>query len=399
MTANEEYFDRLVSHQLGLERLKTGVANNLLELLVASETDLKQLIAGRIALIDQRGPTFSANSTRRLNALLKDIEILRRKIYGDLETSLDLQRVDFGEYEAEFNARIIEDVVPIEDFTVTLPGRDQIVSAAQANPIRGRFLNEWFDQARTSELGRLNQILKVGFFEGRTNDQITSDIFGSADVPGDIRKSRANVKTIVRTSMQSMAQGARDELFNANQDLIGAVRYTSTLDGRTSAICRARDGREFPLGEPRPEIPAHPNCRSTYVPILDGVAIVGTRPFVRDTRARQTREINFRADARARAGDSRWKQLDEKQRRGLIQGERVRWADSAIGATPAETTYSQWFKKQPTSFQRQTLGPTKFDLYNQGGLDLNAFVDETSGKPWTLAQLQAREATAFAKIS
>lgn len=399
MTANEDYFDRLVSHQLGIERLKTGIANNLLELLAASDLNLKELIAGRIALIEQRGPSFSANSTRRLDALLKDVQALRRKLYGEIETSLDLQRVDFGEYEAEFNANIVAQVVPIEGYALALPSRDQIVAAAQANPIRGQFLNEWFQDTADAELRGLNRILKVGFFEGRSNDDIVRDIFGSANVPGDIRKSRANVRTITRTAMQSMALSARDELFNANQDIISSVRYTATLDGRTSAICSARDGREFVLNQPRPEIPAHPNCRSTYVPVLDGVAIVGNRPTVRDTRTRQTREINFRSDARARAGDSRWLSINESERRGLITRERTRWANDAIGTTPAETTYAQWFQRQPRTFQRQTLGPTKFDLYNQGGLDLRAFVNETSGRPWTLDQLRQREASAFARVA
>lgn len=398
-TANEQYFDALVSHQLGIERVKTGISAGLLALLNASEEDLKTLIAGRIALIDQKGSTYSTNSTRRLNALLKDIRKLRGDVYGNIEKELILELAEFGVYESGFNAAVVSNVVPIEGYSLTLPSRDQIVSAATATPIKGRFLNEWFASAQTNELTRLNDILKQGFFEGRTTDQIVTDIFGSKAVPGDIRKSRANVSTITRTALQSMSISARDSLFDANQDIISSVRYTATLDGRTTAICSSRDGREYILGQPRPEIPAHPNCRSTYVPVLDGVAIVGNRPFVRDTRQRKVREVDFRADAKDRMGKARWSKLSETQRRGFIQKERVRWADSAIGTTPSKTTYSQWFNGQPAKLQREILGPTKFDLYTKGGLNLNDFVDETASKPWTIDQLKAREAKAFSKIA
>ncbi|PHR58803.1 MAG: hypothetical protein COA47_10380 [Robiginitomaculum sp.] len=397
-TANQEYFDIMVSHNLNLEQVKTGIANDMVKLLDASESSLKELIAGRIANITGRGQEkYGRGTTRRLNALLKDVKKMRGKVFRDIEKELTEQLIEVGVHEAAFNQAAVVSVVPMEEFSMVGASRDQIVAAAQATPIRGRFLNEWFDQAQSAELGRLNDALKVGFFEGRSNDEIVRGIFGTRSVPGDLRKSRNNVKTIVRTSMSTMASASRDELFGNNSDIIEFARYTATLDGRTSDICSSRDGNQYKLGEFRPEIPAHPNCRSIYLPILFGVGIVGNRPTVTDTRTREKREIDFRADAQAQSR-GQWGNMSPQQRNKAVQRQRVKWGNEAIGTTPAATTYSEWFPQQSADFQRAKLGPTKYDLYTKGGLDLNDFVNDTASTPWTIDQLRAREADAFSKI-
>jgi len=68
--------------------------------------------------------------------------------------------------------------------------------------------------------------------------------------------------------VNQVANAASQASYKANQDVTKRYQYTATLDNRTSAICRALDGREFEYGK-GPTPPQHFNCRSTTVPIID----------------------------------------------------------------------------------------------------------------------------------
>jgi hypothetical protein len=182
-----------------------------------------------------------------------------------------------------------------------------------------------------------------------------------------------------------VSSAARQEVWNANADIISGVRWISTLDGRTSSVCRGRDGHVFPIDSgPRP--PAHVNCRSSTVPVLDGEAIVGTRPSVRDTRTRAERETDFRAEAKAAAGAD-WKAMTKDERNEAIRAQRSKWANDRIGQEASSTTYDAWLRRQPKAFQDEVLGPNRGELF-RGGMTLDKFIDER-GKTYTLEQLKA----------
>jgi len=115
---------------------------------------------------------------------------------------------------------------------------------------------------------------------------------------------------------------------------------------------------------------------------VDGVAAVGTRPTVSDTRTRDKREVDFRAEARKTGRP--------------IQEVRKRWADENIGFTPAATDYNSWLRTQPPSFQADVLGPARAKLFREGGLSLDRFVDST-GRQYTLLELARDNARAFGR--
>jgi len=86
---------------------------------------------------------------------------------------------------------------------------------------------------------------------------------------GELTKAAGHqVLTLVRTSVNQVANAASQQVYEANQDITKRYRYVATLDTRTSAICRALDGREFEYGK-GPKPPQHFNCRSTTVPVID----------------------------------------------------------------------------------------------------------------------------------
>ena len=177
--------------------------------------------------------------------------------------------------------------------------------------------------------------------------------------------------------------------------MIKGVAWVSTLDGRTSPICQARDGIVFPVSSgPRP--PAHPNCRSTTAPVLRTWKELGVddfpeapeafRPAVSDNRTRVERERDFRREAREKAGTS-WASMTQKQRTVAVRQIRDEWQGSAISQVSASTTYEEWFRRQPTGFQDDVLGKKRAREFRAGKLSLDKFVDMKTGRKFTLKEL------------
>ena len=187
-------------------------------------------------------------------------------------------------------------------------------------------------------------------------------------------------------------------------DLTVDVDHSFIVGGvvvHNSAICRARDGHIRPVSadQPLPEgitlprlqpplasPPAHPQCRSVLVGYLSSVGLLGERPFVRDKRNRRRREMDFRAQAKEKAGAD-WRGMSEKDRRRLIKKEREAWAAANIGRAPAAEDYQTWLSRQPAAFQDDVLGKTRGKLFRKGGIKLDQFVD-FAGDELTLDELR-----------
>ena len=129
------------------------------------------------------------------------------------------------------------------------------------------------------------------------------------------------------------------------------------------------------------------------MPWVSTIGLIGERPFVRDTRNRRRREMDFRALAKDKAGRA-WKRLSEKERRQRTRNQRDAWGEANIGRVPASTTYDEFLRRQPAAFQDDVLGKTRGALFRKGGLKQDQFVD-FSGNTLTLQQLRALHPGAF----
>jgi hypothetical protein len=161
---------------------------------------------------------------------------------------------------------------------------------------------------------------------------------------------------MVRTALSHTAATAKSKTFTDNSDIIPYYEWVATLDGRTSPLCRARDGQAYKVGK-GPLPPAHYNCRST------------TSPLFAD-------EVNPKT----------LKKLDTGGRRASVNGQ-----------VSADLNYNDWLANQSKSFQVDVLGETKADLFRKGELTMDKFVNN-KGQELTLDQLKDKYPTAWAKI-
>jgi len=273
---------------------------------------------------------------------------------------LDRQTKELAAYEADFEVRSLRAVVPSYDFT--LPTEAQIIAAVMTTPLsvtgpdKGKLLDGFMRDWSEQQINRTTNTIRAGYAQGMATPEIIREL---RDDVGPI--NTRGLEGLVRTTLQHAATQAREQTWNDNSDIVKQVRMVATLDGKTSPICRAIDGRVFPLDSgPRP--PFHPNCRTTVVGVLD----------------------------------SRYAFLSE----GATRRERDP-ETGKVGYAPADETYYEWLKRQSPEFQASVIGPTRAKLLNDGGLSAQRFSELQLGKtfkPLNIEQMRKLEPLAFERI-
>ncbi len=396
MSANDDLFDATLRHQIGLRRLASSEVKAILALLEKSDGELTRQIERRLR------KSLAPISTHRLKLILKDVRVLRGEVFKAMRSRSRSGLTDIAGAEQDFAKRTMEAIVPVEINFATVSA-ERLRAAVTTEPFAGganaaRTLQQWWGRTQAADQARIMGAIQLGSIQGETVDQMVSRVRVGTGM------TRANAEAVVRTGINHVSNSAREKFFDANADVIQALRWTATLDGRTSAICRARDGHftstssKITPDVPQPRLkppgarpPAHPNCRSVMTAVLDsdGVAAkIPDRAFVRDVRTRRQQEVDFRADAKASLGKTRWTKMTRQQRNAAIRKRKQAWSKKTIGQVPADVNYDTWLRRQPTAFQNEVLGVRKAKAFRKG-LKLDKFVDR-KGQELTLVQLRQR---------
>lgn len=394
-TANEDYLDAALRHQIGVRRYSSGLTKRIAKLLESADADLVKMLRDRLNRLEGKPIDFTS---QRWIALIRDIREARDSVLNEYRKISRKELSAFAALEAAKESSILLSSIPIE-MSFAAVSADQLRAIVSSRPFQGRLLREWFKTLQAREASALKQALQLGMAEGQTTDQIVRAVAGTRSkryTDGVLAITRRDAQAVVRTAVNHVSNTARSYVWEANSSIVSARIWTSTLDGRTSAICQARDGKGTTIaGQPLPEgvlpliprnarPPAHINCRSTMVAFIDGIGLVGTRPAVVDIRNRRRREIDFRAQAR-REGRS-------------IKNIRKEWADKNIGSVPSKTNYQDFLFRQSKEFQIEVLGPSRTKLFREGKVRLDQFVDR-AGNELTLEQLKKTQPEAFKKIA
>jgi SPP1 gp7 family putative phage head morphogenesis protein len=230
----------------------------------------------------------------------------------------------------------------------------------------GEVVNKAFRGIAEKQAALFGQVVRNGLLTGETTQDIAKRLVGRLEFAdfgplsvrqlalagGQLTKAANNqVITLVRTSVNQVANAASQSVYEANQDITKRYRYVATLDARTSAICAALDGREFEYGK-GPQPPQHFGCRSTTVPIIDYEEL-GFDPPKEGTRA------------------------------------------SAGGQVPANQSYGEWLANQSAATKAKAIGAKKIAYFDKltekyGARDAIAKLVRDDGSELTLDHLRAR---------
>jgi SPP1 gp7 family putative phage head morphogenesis protein len=349
MAVNDDLADALTRHQIYLQRYGSATVRKILALLKRSDAQILE----RLLRED-----LSALSRTRQERLLTEMRRSFESAYTDATGALQLDLEALATYEGEYQLDLFRRVLPVKLETVA-PSADQLLAAVNSRPFQGKLLKEVYTELSASAFRKVRDTIRAGIVEGRTTDQVVRDIRGRRSMgfrDGILESNRRATETVVRTAINHTANTAREYTYERNGNLIKGVRWNSTLDGRTSAVCRARDGKVYEPGKgPRP--PAHFNCRSSTSPVT-----------------KSWRELGF--------------DIDE-----LPPATRA----SMNGRVPADQDYDTWLRKQPKAFQEEVLGPTRAKLFRKG-LKMERFVDR-KGSTLTLNELKRLERDLWEKAT
>ena len=385
-TANEAFLSALLRHQIYILQFSENVRKKIEVLLNKVEQDLEDKIFSRL-----RGTTglSSPGQLKRMQVLSKILKNIRLKSWEKVNDVWLKELRDFAKSEPDFVSKIIVTTSPVVVETI-LPSPRLLETLVSSKPFQGRLLKDWIKLLQQEDLRRIEASIQIGMVQGESNREIARRIVGTARLKGSdgvTEITRRQASSLTRTAVNFIANEARTAFFKANEDIIEGEQFVATLDSRTTAICRANDGKKFKLGE-GPIPPLHFNCRSLRVPVLLGDAL-GDRPAKPVTNQQLIREFNSLNN------------LNVKSRKDLPKGMKSKFDDFSrkrirelTGQIPATTTYQEWLKSQSKEFQEDVLGKTKAALFRNGNLKLDKFVNN-NGTELTLKQLAKKYADVF----
>ena len=284
-------------------------------------------------------------------------------------------------------AKAVVSTDPTQINIFTLPGElEEAVSQGLARPVfnlsaqkgavitlpNGETVEKAFRGLASKQVDLFSKTVRNGLLTGETTDQIARRLRGRLTFEtaakgsisqiarrGGLSTKLANhqVMTLVRTSVNQVANVASQSVYEANQNISEKYEYVATLDSKTSAICARLDGQIFSYNK-GPTPPQHFNCRSTTVPIID------------------------------------WGEYDLKK---PPEGTRpAKWGAKQKGRqVPSNMNYADWLIEQPQSVQAEVFGKWKSQYFVQlskkeGAQSALRKIVRTDGSELTLEQLKRR---------
>lgn len=297
-------------------------------------------------------------------SLLSDLESGQESIYSEYNQELIDLLEDLAIDQSEFEAESINNI--FENVEAETAVNRVAVSALYNNPLQIQnysgepLVRPFIKDLTANQIGIIQTKIRQGYAQGRTTDQITRDIIGTRSrrfKDGEMARVKRSNRALVHTSIQHASTQGRHATMKKNNDVLTGYEWVSTLDSKTTQVCRSLDGREFKEGK-GPLPPIHVNCRSITVPVVD----------------KRYNLLSSLDTDRPSVGSSGAKSVDSNQ------------------------TYYSWLKTQPSSFQDSAIGDTRGKLLREGGLSADEFANlqlDKNFEPLTLEQMKAKRPEVF----
>jgi hypothetical protein len=251
-TANEILHDEAVNYAIQLHRYSNGEVRRIIALLNRADA---QLTAELDAAIARNAPQATID---HIDVVLQQVRAINAEAYRQVGATLTAHLAEFTAYTVGKELGIIRLALPggaraVVDLQGVSPA--QVNAAAMARPFQGRLLREWMADLETARAAKIRDAVRIGIVNGDTTEKIVRTIRGTRAngyVDGLLERPRADLETIVRSAISHTAAYAREQVVQANADIVKASRWVSTLDNRTTQLCRVRDGHTYSTEKHKP---------------------------------------------------------------------------------------------------------------------------------------------------
>lgn len=363
-SVNDLLAGEALRHAVALQKYGNSLVHRMIAVLNRADSRIFAELAERLERMSPA--TFSIE---RLESMLTSVRSLNTQAYAEVDRQLTIELRDFVAYEASYQAQMLIAHVPLQ-VSVAAVSAEQVYAAAVARPFQGTLLREVWRELGDKKMRTVRQVIAQGFVESKTTDQIIRELRGTrakgyADAL--IEVTRRDAEAVTRTALGHMAGFVQDRTAEANNDIIKAIKWSATIDLRTTKdICAPRDGKLYDPATHKPmghSIPwgagpgrMHYRCRSGQVLVLKSYAELGIA----------VPEVVVVGKTRAT--------LD--------------------GQMPAEVSFMEWIDKQTKTRQADYFGEQRMRLLNEGKMKASDLYSN-KGRMWALDELRERDKKAF----
>ena len=338
MSVNDDLYNRSIDHA-GMSRLTEETV----------QTDANRIVRNHIKRV-KKG-LFGRNPTAK-STMEEVLKPENKRFIKELDGSLSGHMKEIAIVESDFHTNNLNKSLGKFANIKRTPTNKILEEIVGAN-IQGKdSLSAHVSNLGKSELVRMDQAIKQGVANGSTQKQIIKDVVGKTKL------TQAQATALVRTGITRTQSVAQINSFKGNEDLLKGVRFTATLDAKTSQICAHHDGEIYDINDQRFVPPLHWRCRSTLIPV------VKSHSDLLETQSPQLKKKVLKNMAANKIA--------------LLNG---------VG--PKKESYGDWLKKQPQSTVLRHLegDTTKVELFNNGNLPLQSFTN-SKGKALSITALR-----------
>ncbi len=326
--------DLILRNRHFLDAFASGLSGDLFAILQNAQKE----ILGKL-----EKPKMNELSRAHYKAVLAESSSILKEAYQEMgqETLESMSQAAQLEYWAVANAiRSEAGLKKIREDAPNMGLPEKALRHILTVPVGGYKLSDLMSKMQKDHQVMIRYALTQGLVQGQ----------GMYTIARNIRRSTGMAmqasRTLARTTMMEASNQALLEVYTENGKYITGYRWLGTLDSRTCMICAYLDGKMhdtvggFPF-----EPPAHPNCRCVIAP-----------------------ETVFEDKALERPA----KVWDKEQGKYVYQ------------KVPASEGYGEWFARQNEEFQKEYLGPRRFELWKTGDLKFDQFIGTRDGQPMPL---------------
>ncbi|MDW0360823.1 hypothetical protein Q8G38_16035 [Halomonas venusta] len=373
--AQQLVFDSILRHSLAVERNTRGMTAEMSKVVEAAgaalgpelQERLDNLSQGELtALMRYRPGAKVEKLPTRVQGVINFIAAWSENLRQAIGTTWQESAKEFAQAEIDFVSDLMREA--LEDVPVIGVTAAAVYREAMAQPVMGVFLDDALREESTKTRNRVYTTIRNGVTQGSTNAEIVRALRGTKMMnytDGELKKTRNNLNSIVRTGRSHIASIAEQEVYEALG--VDELVFIATLDGRATFICSSLDSRVFKRDDAsRPVLPLHWGERSRYAPYFGG-RIAGNRPYVKAF----------------------------KPVRNIPRDDRP---EGMIGQVRASTSMSEFLKRPSNAaFAREYFGDTRYRLFKEGKLDIQQMV-RADGTRYSIAELRQRYAKDFREV-
>lgn len=282
----------------------------------------------------------------RSKQIIKEIKAI---VYPDLGLTDKMQDLAMQERDFIISSTNLAVGAPL---FAAVPPESVILAIGKAPIIEGALLSSWLNGLNDKLSFEMQRSINLSMLQGESMQQAAKRLTSVMGI------GLNQAETLARTAIADVSNRVREEVYEANSDVIAGKKFNATFDSRVSEGCLVRDGATYDINnKPTNDIakrndyqrcPRHMRCRSFYSVILKS-----------------------------------WKELGEDIQDIIPQTTRA----TIDGQRPSDMTFADWLKGKDPKFVEDLLGKGRAELYLSGRISVGDLVTK-GGNTVSLSQLR-----------